>query len=143
MLEFCQGQFHQGQGGATAGLARAISAAVLEEDASVTMTAGAFMNAKSALRYHQQGVLKYALTSTVRGLSFHSMVMSSCEDAIRFARARLTGVRIRKGCFTVNAPEAFDMPGFRDFIRFNAQQDFQPVIDRYARRTNRQMSTAQ
>ena len=138
MDEFCQSLDDR-----TAGLARAIHDGVIQGDKAVTMSFGAYNNAKGALRYHEKNVIKYALTDTVRGLSFHSMVMYSNDETLRFARARLTGVRLQKGCFTVIAPEAFDLPGFRDFIGCNARQNFQPVIERYARRARRKTSAAQ
>ena len=138
MDEFCQGLDDM-----TAGLAQAIHDAVQQGDKAVTMSFGAYNNTKSALRYRDQGVIKYALTSTVRGLSFHSMVMYSNDETLRFARARLTGVRLQKGCFTITAPGAFDLPGFRDFIGCNARQNFQPVIERYARRARRKTLAAQ
>lgn len=118
-------------------LAGAIRNTVLTEDKAVSESAGAYMNAKQALLFKQAGVLKYALNATARGLSFHSMAMYASSDAARFARQRLTGVKLQKGCFTIVAPEAFDLGDFADFIRLSARQDFQPVIDHYARMAKR------
>ena len=118
-------------------IAKGMRAAIRKEDKAVEESLGDYMNSKGALCYAQGGVPKYVLAKTVRGLTFHSLIMYADGEVARFVRERLSGVKMQKGCFNIIAPEAFSLDAFAALIRLSARQDFQPVIDHYARMAKR------
>ena len=121
-------------------LAGAIRRTVRHNDRAVTETTGSYKKDTAAFCYMEGGIAKYALTRTVRGLSFHSVVMHSDDDVFRFALQRLTGVRMQKGCFGIRVPEAFHLGAFADFIRYSASRDFRSLVKHYAKLARRKNS---
>ncbi|GEM_PF-2087286 len=117
--------------------AKGVRAAIRAEDKTVSEKRGVYMNSKTAFIYEQGGVPKYVLARTASGLTFHSLVMYANGEVAKFTKERLGGVRLQKGCFNILAPDAFDLKDFAELIRISARQDFQPVIDHYARMAKR------
>ena len=134
--------FTEGLSADYARVAKGVRKAVREEDKAVKESPGVYMNSKTALIYTQGGVPKYVLARTAAGLTFHSLVMYSNGEVAAFVEERLSGIKLQKGCFNIIAPDRFDLGEFTELIRISARQDFQPVIDHYARMAKRKKSTA-
>jgi len=63
---------------------------ILQNDRAVTEKPGKIMQAKDAICYNQDGVFKYGLAHTSKGVTFHSMVMYA-KLIYAFAATYLSG----------------------------------------------------
>ncbi len=111
--------------------------AILDIDGAVAESQEPMMSAKDALLYKQEGVMKYALAATKKGVSFHSMVMYANPTLAELAKHSLTGVKLQKGCINIVSPDDFDFGAFEAFLQSSAAKDFTPVIEHYKTKVNK------
>ncbi len=105
--------------------------AILDIDDAVAESQEPMMSARDALLYKQEGVMKYALAATRKGVTFHSMVMYANPALAELAKHSLSGVKLQKGCINIVSPEEFDFDAFEAFLQSSAARDFSPVIEHY------------
>ncbi len=107
---------------------------VLRHDKAVDEKPGKIMQAKDAVCYNENGVFKYGLARTAKGVTFHSMVMYANPDVAAFARENLKHVKFQKGCFNITDLSKFDLDAFDETMRISAAADFSPVIAHYKKK---------
>jgi len=115
-------------------LAGRLRKTIAHADKAVSEKPGAIMGAHDALCYNQEGVMKYGLARTKSGYTFHSMVMYANSDVLAFAKDRLKGVKVQKGCVNISSLEDFDFAAFEEMLALSAAKDFSPVIAHYKKR---------
>ena len=104
---------------------------VLRHDKAVDEKPGKIMQAKDAVCYTEDGVFKYGLARTSKGVTFHSMVMYANPEIAAFAKKNLKNVKFQKGCFNIADLANFDLDRFDEMMRISAATDFSPVIAQY------------
>ncbi len=107
---------------------------VLRHDKAVDEKPGKIMQAKDAVCYNEDGVFKYGLARTSKGVTFHSMVMYANPDVAAFAKVNLKDVKFQKGCFNISDLANFDLDAFDEMMRISASTDFSPVIAHYKKK---------